>query len=316
MLAGIGVQVLWNRDLRLRRFLTLSRVRRRSCSLVALIASDRLRVIVEDLPDGLGPRRVLRRSRHRCRRARLPDSADAGPQPLLAGLIVAELFWLAPFDDLREESRPVPRLRVGCRSSELLKAPSRTRGCSRIDGKLYPNTAGALGLQDIRVLDALYVERYWRYVQTFIQPEVFDRFTGDETDERRRSRTTRCSTRSASERSSRNEIWRTCRGSGSSAGTATRASTRTPTPIRGPGSCTTSTSSQDEDDAFTFLEARARREDGAFIVNAFDPRREAVVEHGGETTDERCARCRTDATACSGDDSRPGDHRALLRQTR
>ena len=47
VLAGIGVQVLWNQDLRLRRFLILVA----SVSivlLVALSASDRLRVIVEE----------------------------------------------------------------------------------------------------------------------------------------------------------------------------------------------------------------------------------------------------------------------------
>jgi uncharacterized membrane protein YfhO len=39
-----------------------------------------------------------------------------------------------------------------------------------------------------------------------------------------------------------------------------------------------------EDDAFDFLEQRAaRKQDGAFIVTAFDPRREAVVEHSGKT---------------------------------
>lgn len=38
-----------------------------------------------------------------------------------------------------------------------------------------------------------------------------------------------------------------------------------------------------EEEAFAFLQARARRSDGAYIVNAFDPRREAVVESGDES---------------------------------
>ena len=135
---------------------------------MALSASDRLRVIVEDsqtvwrrglffavlaiaavvLASRLGRRwaAVAPRRRHRLRALRARAVRY-----------------------LREESRPVPDSGMDGLSSEPLRTPSRIRGCSRIDGKLYPNTAGALGLQDIRVLDALYVERYWRYVQNFIR---------------------------------------------------------------------------------------------------------------------------------------------------
>ena len=57
-----------------------------------------------------------------------------------------------------------------------------------------------------------------------------------------------------------------------------------------------------EDDAFEFLEARARRKDGAFIVDAFDPRREAVVEHGGKTTDETLRALQGGRDECTGRD--------------
>ncbi|MGH2721272.1 MAG: hypothetical protein ACRDJO_06670, partial [Actinomycetota bacterium] len=50
-------------------------------------------------------------------------------------------------------------------------------------GALYPNTAGVFGLQDVRVLEALYVDRYVRYVRTFVEPEFDDRFTGHPGDE-------------------------------------------------------------------------------------------------------------------------------------
>jgi hypothetical protein len=50
-------------------------------------------------------------------------------------------------------------------------------------GALYPNTAGVFGLQDVRVLEALYVERYVRYLRTFVEPEFDDRFTGHSGDE-------------------------------------------------------------------------------------------------------------------------------------
>jgi hypothetical protein len=64
-----------------------------------------------------------------------------------------------------------------------------------------------------------------------------------------------------------------------------------------------------EDDAFAFLQSRARREDGAFIVNAFDPRREAVVEHGG-ATDEALRTLQEGPTAC---DTRARDRATIER---
>ena len=45
-----------------------------------------------------------------------------------------------------------------------------------------------------------------------------------------------------------------------------------------------------EDEAFGFLKAHASRKDDAFIVDSFDPRREAVVENRGKTTDDRSTR--------------------------
>jgi hypothetical protein len=56
-----------------------------------------------------------------------------------------------------------------------------------------------------------------------------------------------------------------------------------------------------EDDAFAFLKSRARREDGAFIVSAFDPRREAVVEHSG-ATDEKLRALQDRRTDCDAGD--------------
>lgn len=46
------------------------------------------------------------------------------------------------------------------------------------DGLLFPNTAATLGLRDVRMLDALYVDRTWRYIKTFIEPEIRTRFIG------------------------------------------------------------------------------------------------------------------------------------------
>jgi hypothetical protein len=46
------------------------------------------------------------------------------------------------------------------------------------DAKLFPNTAGVYGLQDIRSLDAVYPDRYVTFIKSFIQPEFYDRFVG------------------------------------------------------------------------------------------------------------------------------------------
>lgn len=46
------------------------------------------------------------------------------------------------------------------------------------DTLLFPNTATAFGLYDIRMLDALYNERYVRYLEEFVVPGFVDRFAG------------------------------------------------------------------------------------------------------------------------------------------
>lgn len=46
------------------------------------------------------------------------------------------------------------------------------------DAKLFPNYAGAFGLQDIRMNDALYPDRFVTYVKKFVQPRFHDRFVG------------------------------------------------------------------------------------------------------------------------------------------
>lgn len=48
-----------------------------------------------------------------------------------------------------------------------------------LDGVLFPNTAGVLGLQDVRTLDALYVQRYITYIRDFVSSSFSDRFIGD-----------------------------------------------------------------------------------------------------------------------------------------
>jgi Bacterial membrane protein YfhO len=57
-----------------------------------------------------------------------------------------------------------------------------------------------------------------------------------------------------------------------------------------------------EDDAFAFLESRARPRGGGFIVNAFDPRHEAVVESRGNTSDRALRALEDTRTDCSTED--------------
>lgn len=295
VLAGIGVQVLWNQDLRLRRFVILVA----SVSIVllmALSASDRLRVIVEELQTVwlrgllfaiLAIAAVVLASRIGGRWAVV----------LFAGVILFELAMLMPSDGYPK--RADPYLTPGW--MPLVRTAQGDEPYSRVfatDGKLYPNTAGALGLQDIRVLDAMYVERYLRYVQTFIRPQVFDRFTGHETDEapplRDNPMFDALGVRAVlSERDLANIPG--LRLLGRDRDTRVYENSRAY-----PRAWVVHDvhAVQDEDEAFGFLQARARRSDGAFIVNAFDPRREAVVEHDGETTDQTLRALQDGRTTC------------------
>jgi hypothetical protein len=296
VLAGIGVQVLWSRDLRLRRFVVALAVGLIVLG-VALSSEDRLRVIVEERQTvwGRGALFTILAVTSAVLASRLKRR---WPAVLLAGAIVFELFWLAPFNIYPERADPyVP---PGWMS--LVRTAQRTEPYSRvfgIDGKLYPNTAGALGLQDVRVLDAMYVERYLRYVRTFLQPEVFDRWTGDEVNStplRGNPMFDALGVRAVL----------TARDLADAPGLRllgrdldTRVYENTNAYPRAwvvhdvhvvPG----------EDEAFEFLQSRARREDGAFIVTGFDPRREAVVEHSG--ADEMLRALQDRRTECDAGD--------------
>ena len=104
VLAGIGVQVLWNGDLRVRRFLTLVGL---GLLLLAgvLGAGDRLRVIVEERQTIWGRVAFF---------AVLAIAAALAASwfgrrwaaVALAGVIILELFWLAPVDIYAKRAEP------------------------------------------------------------------------------------------------------------------------------------------------------------------------------------------------------------------
>lgn len=100
-----------------------------------------------------------------------------GAAGVAAGTVVLELMLLASHAVYADRADPFKEpVWVKTLKADLAAHPyARVVG---LDGKLFPNTAAALGLYDIRVLDALNVDRYMDYVKTFLQPSVLDRFVG------------------------------------------------------------------------------------------------------------------------------------------
>ena len=285
VLAGIGVQVVCSRDLQVRRFLILlagSTV----LLLVFMRTGDRWSVITSAARDNIAV--VWGRG------ALIATVAIAAVLLggllhrrafafLLAVLVVAELFLLAPFSVYAKRADPFVPPQWMTYVQDALEADPHSRVFG-LDGKLYPNTAGALGLQDIRALDALYVERYRRYVKTFIAPRIFDRFTGTELPVMFRDNPMfdALSVRAVL---SQHDL---ARGAGlrligrdldtrvyENTNAYPRAWVVHDVHVVG-----------EEDEAFRYLESRAHRKAGAFVVEAFDPRHQAVVERRGKSGDE------------------------------
>lgn len=94
---------------------------------------------------------------------------------LAVGAVVAELLSLTPGAVYQE--RIDPYIRPQWLQTVLAKAGPGDRVYGA-DAKLFPNYAGAFGLQDIRMNDALYPKRFVSYVKQFIQPRFHDRFVG------------------------------------------------------------------------------------------------------------------------------------------
>ena len=241
MLAGIGVQVLWNRDLRLRRFLTLL-----ASALTVLAAivltGDHSRVVTSENVLVVWSRRALFAVLVIAAVVLAARVSRRFGASLVAGLIVAELFRLAtPVNVYAERADPflAPGWMPLVRTAQASEPNLRVFG---VDGKLYPNTAAR---SDCRTFapttpctssgtGATCEPSSSRRSRSISRARV--RF--------RASKTTRCSTRLVCGRSFRSKTSRTCLRSGFSAEIAIRVSTKTPTPIRGPGSCTTSMSSE------------------------------------------------------------------------
>lgn len=308
MLAGIGIQVLWSRDLDVRRFLVLLAVAGALLGIFA-VTGDRWDLIM------LPVRRMYRVELWGraavfgllvIAAALLITRFKSRWWLLLAvGAIVAELFTLAPFSIYAKRADPY----VTPGWMTLVAAAQRSEPDSRVfalDALLFPDTAAALGLQDIRAVDALYVERYWRYIRTFIQPTVQTRFNG-----------------------------------GPYASEETRVASYQNNPMFDALGVRTILSQQDlssepalrllgqdlvtrvyenadayprawlvhnvrlarnENAAFRFLEARGHDDDGAVIVDQFDPRHEAVVETSDPKADKALGALQDGSSPCTEED--------------
>jgi hypothetical protein len=93
---------------------------------------------------------------------------------LLVVIVLAELVVIAPRGFYAPRKDPYPP------SALATYLTDHTGDGSRIfstDGVLFPDTANAYGLSDVRLLDALYVDRYWRYLRTFVSHGIRDRLT-------------------------------------------------------------------------------------------------------------------------------------------
>jgi hypothetical protein len=89
--------------------------------------------------------------------------------------VIGELLLFVPDDNFAKRAEPY-------RTPGWMRLLADRKPADRVfafDSILYPDTAGALGIQDIRTLDALYINRYLTYVRFFVTPTFVDRFTGE-----------------------------------------------------------------------------------------------------------------------------------------
>ena len=100
--------------------------------------------------------------------------------PVIAVVVVLELLLLAPFGIYAKRDNPYPS------EPWISFLQSNTQDQSRVfstEAFLYPDISSAYGLSDPRMLDALYPERYWQYLNTFVAHGLVDRFTAVDPNE-------------------------------------------------------------------------------------------------------------------------------------
>ncbi len=93
---------------------------------------------------------------------------------LLVALVIVELLLLAPCGFYAPRADPFPKTEW----LQFLQRGTRV-DVSRVfstDGIVMPDAAGVFGLSDPRMVDALYVDRYWKYLRAFVSRGLKDRF--------------------------------------------------------------------------------------------------------------------------------------------
>ncbi len=92
------------------------------------------------------------------------------------GLVVAELLAYAPRGIYQDRYDPLTEAPyVTFLTEQQAAGPFRIYATN---GLLFPNLSTPFGIDDIRSLDALYIDRYLSFIKNFISPEVTDRYTG------------------------------------------------------------------------------------------------------------------------------------------
>ncbi len=171
LLAGIGVQVLYDGSVERRRFALAVAVSGAAFALIMVIDHRRTlggeSKLIGGLPLALVVTAIVVLV---CLQVRSRTAAW-----VVVAVVVGELLLLAPGGFYSPREDPYPK-------SEWLDFLAREtiRDASRVfsvEGILFPDTAGAYGLNDPRMLDALYIQRYWRYIRSFVSYGIEDRFT-------------------------------------------------------------------------------------------------------------------------------------------
>ncbi len=296
ILAGIGVQVLWRRDLNVKRFLMLLATSVVVTGAVALRNHRQVTLPPFGVAAPIWGRVALAGGIVLFAALVIVRKNQKVAATLACAAIAAELLSLAPHGIYAPRANPFVAPDWVPTVHEVLQREPNARVFG-LDAKLYPNTAGALGLQDIRALDALYVERYWRYVRTFLQPSVGDRFLGGPYG----SQETEVAQYRANPMFDALAV-RVILSQAPIAGNPTAVNgTVDGFALRGRDANTMVYENlnayprawivhkihpvHDENAAFSFLTARSHSVHGAAIVDRFDPRTEAAIERrSGERT--------------------------------
>ena len=93
---------------------------------------------------------------------------------IAVAIVVVEIVLLAPRGFYGPRESPYPsRTWLDYVTAHTASANGRVFSS---DGTLFPDTAGVYGLSDLRMIDALYVDRYWVYLKNFISGGILDRF--------------------------------------------------------------------------------------------------------------------------------------------